>query len=376
MADIASKVKKLSKSYKSISSPVFVKTGSVVFDAMLGGGIPEGSFIVWSSGAGIGKSTGSLYICMSFCLQGKRCLYLDFEGGVNQNQLEGIGLDRYKWDEKDNPDGTFYVFQVNTFADAEAFLDDLIEDIDLIVLDSVTAILPSKMKEKSVEDINPGLHARLTSAFLQKYKATSKANGTSWIMINQLRTHIRFVGMTTEEEAGGLGLKFYSDYRIMMKEAKNGKMKRKEETTQGIIEVPYGSINEIWCIKSRYTRPFIPLKIAMVFGKGISNIHAYRDFLDYKGCIKKSGAWYEIDFMGTKAKMQGDNKVIDWVRENKDQVRAFIADGGGYSLVVNEAVPFAEESESQEKVYDYDTDPNDYDGDGNYINIATGDIDE
>lgn len=375
MASLKDKIQKLNQTYKSVGDPEFTKTGSVVLDALLGGGVPKGCFILWSSQSGIGKSTGSLYISLSYCVQGKKVLYLDYEGGVNQNQLEGIGLTKYQYDPKHNPNGTFFIYRVHTFADAETFLDLLLEEMDLVVIDSVTAMLPSKLQEKSVEDVQPGVQARIMASLLLKYKAKSMINGTTWIMINQVRTHIRFVGQTTEEEAGGNALKFYADYRILMKKAYKGDLEKTEMTAKGPVKVPYGALNEIWCIKSRYSRPFIPLNLAIIFGKGISNIYAYKEFLDLKGCISKSGSWYEVEISGQKFRCQGEQKVLDWIQENKDLVRQFISENGGYKLLMNES------EQVIAGTLDDDTggtsyNPEDYDENGNYINMAVGDIND
>jgi recombination protein RecA len=372
---LADKVNKLAKTYRSVDEPNFIKTGSLVMDALLGGGVPEGCFILWSSQSGIGKSTGSLFIARSFCMQGKKVLYLDFEGGVNKSQLVGIGLAKYKYDEKLNPTGTFFVYQVHTFTDAETFLDELIEDMDLVVIDSVTAMLPSKLIEKSVEDVQPGIQARIMAGLLLKYKARSMKNSTSWIMINQVRMHIRFVGQTTEEEAGGNALKFYSDYRLLMKEQYKGKLEKEEKTAKGLVKVPYGSLNDIWCLKSRYSRPFIPLTLAVTFGKGIDNNYAYRDFLDQHGCIKKTGSWYEVQMDDLpKVKVQGDLKVIDWIQENRDAVKKYVAAHGGFGLIMDnkDAIEPVDALSSEE------LDPEGLNGitDDEYVTVAVGSIED
>ena len=336
LSRLAQTVDEIGRAYKSIGDPDFVKTGSIVMDALLGGGVPRGCFILWSSHSGVGKSTGSLFIAKSYCSQGLKVLYLDFEGGVNDSQLRGIGLSEHLFDAKKNPNGSFFCYKVQTYTDAEKFLDALITDIDLVIIDSVTALLPEKLKMNSVEDIQPGLQSRLTANLLLKYKATSVRNGTSWILINQMRTHIRFVGQTTEEEAGGLALKFYVDYRIMMKKAKGGDLEKTEITPLGAKKVPYGSLNEVWCIKSRYSRPFIPLQLGIVFGRGISNNYAYKDFLEFKGCIRKDGAWYTINVGNLSGKMQGEQAVIDWIVANREAVKEFIEANGKYRLLMNE----------------------------------------
>jgi protein RecA len=363
------KVDLLSKTYRSIDDPEFTKSGSVVLDALFGGGIPKGCFILWSSDTGIGKTTGSLYVSKSYCVQGKKVLYLDYEGGVNEPTLKSMGLWEYKYDKDKNPNGTFYVYRVHTFADAEKFLDLLLTEVDLIVIDSVTAMFPSKLADVSVEENQPGVQARMMAGLMLKYKAESMKQGTTWIMINQLRTKIRFVGQTTEEEAGGKALKFYSDYRVLMKEAYGGTLEKTEKTALGEKKVPYGSINDIWCVKSRYSRPFIPLRLAVIFGKGVSNNYAYYDFLESRGCIKKSGSWYEITVNGSTGKAQGTERVVEWINQNKEIVKKFVAEQGGYTLLMQEAtevkvdVPSLPEPQMEDIKEDFD-------------NIVVGNIDE
>lgn len=238
LTELQKKVKELSKEYHSISKPDFTRSGSVVLDAILGGGIPKGVFILWSAENGCGKSTGALHISRTYCIQGKRVLYLDYEGGVNLSQIEGIGLSDYYYDEKDNPNGTFFLYQVQTYKDAENILDALMDKVDLVIIDSITAMLTEKMKGSSAEDIQPGQDSRVMSVFMKKYKADAMRLGVTWIMINQMRTHIRFMGVTTDEEAGGNAVKFYSDIRLQMKRAFKGTLEREEETAKGKSKVP------------------------------------------------------------------------------------------------------------------------------------------
>ena len=337
VTELKKKVKDLSKKYKSIGKAEFVRSGSVVLDAILGGGIPKGVFILWSAENGCGKSTGALHISRTYCMQGKRVLYLDYEGGVNENQLDSMGLKTYLYDTDINPDGLFYLYQVQTYKDAETILDEIMSEVDLVVIDSMTAILTEKVKGSSSEDILPGIDSRVMSTFLKKYKADAVRNGTTWIMINQMRTKIAmgFGQQTHDEEAGGNALKFYPDIRIQMKRAFKGTLEREEETATGIQKVPFGAICTVWAVKNRYERPNIPLNMALLFGKGIDNNFAYADFLTNKGCIVKNGAWFTIKMNGTETKVNGMSRVIEWVNENKEDVRSYINSQGGYKLLMN-----------------------------------------
>lgn len=337
LTEMQKKVAKLSKSYKSLGDAEFIRSGSVVMDAILGGGIPSGTFILWSAEPGCGKSTGALHICRVYCMQGKRAVYLDYEGGVNKSQLDGMGLSQYLYDPEKNPEGTFFLYKVQTFKDAEAILDEIMLDVNIVVFDSVTAILTEKVKGSSSEDVLPGVDSRVMSTFMKKYKAEASRNGVTWLLINQMRTKISFMGTTGDVEAGGNALKFYTDIRLVMKKAFKGTLERDEDTATGKQKVPFGAICTIKAVKNRYERPEIPLNIAIIFGKGISNEYAYYDFLTHEKCIDKSGAWYTIKLNGIEDRVQGMNKVIDWINDHKDDVRSFITSKGGYKLLLNES---------------------------------------
>jgi recombination protein RecA len=211
-------------------------------------------------------------------------------------------------------------------------------------------MLTEKVKGASAEDILPGQDSRVMSIFLKKYKAEAVRNGVSWIMINQMRTHIRFMGVTTDEEAGGNALKFYSDIRLSMKKAYKGVLEREEDTATGKQKVPYGCICSIWTEKNRYERPKIPMNIAIIYGKGIDNAYAYCDFLMNEGTISKSGAWFTIKFNGENKKMQGMNNVIDWVKEHKVEIRDYVNQNGGFKLLMS-SKPVTEDDSEFESDY-------------------------
>lgn len=349
--DFAKSIKKLSSEYHSLDAQEFVKSGSVVLDSILGGGIPRGVFILLSSDSGLGKSTGALHVSKAYCIQNKRVLYLDFESGVNLAQLNSMGLAKFRYDPVTNPDGNFFLFQIQTFREADKILDELVENVDLVVIDSATAILTEKVKESSSEDVLPGIDSRVMATFLKRHKSTSTRAGTSWIIVNQLRTKIAmgYGQQTAEVEAGGKALKFYPDIRLTMKKAYKGTLERTEQTAVGEQKVPFGAICEIKAVKNRYERPEIPLKLAIIFGKGISNEYAYYDFLEQRGKIVKAGAWYTIK-LGDSPKVQGMNGVIDWINTNRSLVKDFIESEGGYRLLLNEAstVDLIDESYDEE----------------------------
>ena len=335
--ELKKRVDELYKTYNTFGKTEFVRSGSVVIDALLGGGIPRGTIISWSAENGCGKSTGALHISRQYCYYGHKVVYLDYEHGINESQLKGERLMEYLYS-PENPSGTFYLFQPQTYKDAEKILDTTMGDIDLFVIDSITSVLPEKMKEASSEDVQIGVDARIMSQFLRKYKAEVARTGCTWLLINQMRTKIAtgYGQQTHDAEAGGNALKFYADIRLMMKKAFKGTLERDEEVVGGVKKIPFGAICTIYAEKNRYERPKIPLNIAIIFGIGISNEYAYYDWLTTDGTIKKSGAWYEIKVPGVDSeRFHGMGKVIEWINKNKNIVRDYIQSKGGYRLLLN-----------------------------------------
>lgn len=338
------KVNRLKKTYQSIEKPVFTSSGMVNFDAILGGGIPRGAIVLHSSDNGLGKSTIALDTSYSYCEKGLKVLWLDFEGSLNESLMDGVGIS--KFDINKNPNGTFIPFRVHTFVDCETMFNEFIGLVDLIVVDSATAILTEKMEEGSVEDYNIGAQARVMGNLLRKYKSKFVKTGTSMILINQVRANLdSLMAGGGDKEAGGKALKFFSDYRLIMKKAKDGDLVRTENTAAGEIKIPYGVICNIWAEKNRFARPFIKLPVSIIFGRGVSNDSAYLSYLERYDFVKKGGAgWYDINVPGVectldgevKTRLQGEEKLHKLIAENSGKIRKFIESRGGISLLMTD----------------------------------------
>lgn len=325
--DFKDKAKKLADKFPAKTEDTFYSTGSVIFDAVLGGGIPAGSYIEIASKSGLGKSTMVLHACRYACSQGYSVIYLDFEQAVNESQIDGIGLTPYL-------DDNFFWYQPVTFTDAEEIIDELgkEEELAFIVFDSIKSMLPDKMTKKSVEDIQPGLHARLVSNFLLKYKSLVRRRGISLIYITQMRYKLNFRGKSSKKAAGGQAQQFFSDIRVRMGEKK--KLKKVEKTLEGEEKIPYGAHVGIWTIKNRYERPYVEAVMTILYGKGISNISAYYRWLTKEGYVKSPGAgWYNIEMGDIEERVRGEDELYQWVRENKEIVKEFIENNGGFLLV-------------------------------------------
>lgn len=206
-----------------------------------------------------------------------------------------------------------------------------------IILDSITSTIPGKLleKDKKISDIEPGLHARYSAMFYQKYKPQLRDAQVTMFFINQTRTKLDFRRGAYVEAAGGSAQKFYMDIRLQMRGTK--KLEKTVNTGDGPQSVPYGSENSLWSIKNRYTRPFIPMPITVLFGKGVSNMAAYNKWLVNHGNIKQGGGGYfTITINGREEKIRGTPAVDQWIKENLKEVKALVEENGGIKLLVEE----------------------------------------
>jgi len=285
----------------------YADTGSLVLNKLMGGGLPRGKYVELSTPSGMGKSTAALHICLSLCENGEKCVYLDFENAVNDSLVHGVGLTPYIGK-------TFSLHKLMTFADAEDAIDPYLYsgDIALIVIDSITAIIPSVIQETSIEAALPGLKARLQGALLEKYKSDFSINGTTLLLINQMRTKFDFRGNSRVGPAGGMTLEFYSDVRLMG----IGAGKKIEENIDG-KKVIIGHDMRLTTIKNKFTKPFVEDVLSVLFGKGISNIRTMMYYLVNEKIVKQSGSYFEIE--GSAERMRGWVGVEAYVRENFEE---------------------------------------------------------
>lgn len=323
---------KFNEKYGTKKEEQYVNSGSVIMDCILsdGKGVPLGTLIELSSDSGVGKSSILLHMCRVVCAMGKRVLYLDPESGVSDSQIEGFGLKQYLGDK-------FLYYPVCTFEDAEEVIQPALSDPDLIyiVIDSITSLIPAKLldKSKKISDIEPGLHARYCAMFYQKYKPQARSAEVTMFFVNQTRTKLDFRRGGYVAAAGGSAQKFYMDIRVSLRQAK--KLEKTEMTGAGSQVIPYGSENTIWTIKNRHARPFIPLNISVIFGRGISNSSAYKDYLMQEGTIKQGGGGYfTINFKDRdEEKIRGTAAVNEWVQTNMKEIREYITAQGGIKLI-------------------------------------------
>lgn len=309
----------------------YLPSGSIILDSVLtdGKGIPLGKLIELSSDSGIGKTSVCLHICKHACSMGKRVIYLDPEAGVNESQIDGFGLRKYYGN-------LFLYYPVTTFEEVEDVMTVALQDPDLayIVLDSITSTIPGKLLEegKKISDVEPGLHARYSAMFYQKYKPLLRKAGITMFFINQTRTKLDFRRGGYVEAAGGSAQKFYMDIRLQFRLSK--KLEKTVQTGDGPQNVPYGAENTVWSVKNRFCRPFIPMPITVLFGKGVSNAAAYNKWLVNHGNIKQGGGGYfTIMINGREEKIRGTSQVDEWIKQNMKEIKELVASEGGMKLL-------------------------------------------
>lgn len=152
------------------------------------------------------------------------------------------------------------------------------------------------------------------------------------IFVNQVRTKLNFRGMSREEAAGGNAQKFYMDTRVELK--LDARLEKKMQTSEGEQSIQYGANVTAWSIKNKYGPCFVPVTLTILYGKGISNIYAYKKWMESKGMITQGGGgWFEISYKGNKTKERGEPAVLRWVKEHTKEIRETIESEGGFVLL-------------------------------------------
>ncbi len=275
-----------------------IPTGSIALDVALGiGGLPRGRIIEIYGPESSGKTTVALHAIASVQAAGGLAAFIDAEHALDPDYAQALGVDL------DN----LYVSQPDTGEQALEITDTLVRSgaIDLVVIDSVAALVPRAEIEGEMGDSHVGLQARLMSQALRKMAGALSSTHTSAIFINQLREKIGVMFGSPETTTGGKALKFYSSVRLDV---------RRIETLKGGTEA-VGNRTRVKVVKNKVAPPFKQAEFDILYGEGISREGSLIDLGVDTGLVNKSGAWftYEGDQLG-----QGKENARIFLKDNPD----------------------------------------------------------
>ena len=347
------RVAKLTKTYKTFTHTTYMPTGSLIMDTVMGGGLPVGKVIELASDAGAGKTTIVLSMCRELLLNGKKVIYLDHEGAITSSQLNGIfGKDpktgNYYADEwlysEDNPEGSFFLFQVTTYSEAEDVLNQMLgsNEFSLVVVDSVTAMVadeflqevenPDSKDGKDVTDQRPAVDARLLGKFVKKFKAVCTKHDVTMILINQLRTDLSFTGASVKKSTGGAGIEYFPDIRLRLEKPQPIYQNKKNNLTGETEKQQIGCIASIYAYKNKLAAGKIKVPISIIFGRGISNLYSYKLWLPNKTVehdgqtvpmLEVRGGGYNVLTLkdGSQYTARGEDALIELIKNHFDEIK-------------------------------------------------------
>ncbi len=306
-----------------------IPTGALALDIALGiGGLPRGRVVEIYGPESSGKTTVALHAVANMQKAGGVAAFVDAEHALDPEYARKLGVDT------DN----LIVSQPDTGEQALEIADILVRSggIDILVIDSVAALVPKAEIEGEMGDSHVGLQARLMSQALRKITGALNTTGTTAIFINQLREKIGVFFGSPETTTGGKALKFYSSVRLDV---------RRIETLKDGTD-PVGNRTRVKVVKNKMAPPFKQAEFDILYGQGISTEGGIIDLGVEHGFVKKSGAWYtyEGDQLG-----QGKENARNFLKDNP-QLAIEIERKVKAKLGIGQAAPEAEAEVSVDDV--------------------------
>jgi recombination protein RecA len=300
-----------------------IPTGSLALDAALGiGGVPRGRIVEIYGPESSGKTTLALQIVAEAQRTGGIAAFVDAEHALDPAYAARLGVDI----------DDILISQPDTGEQALEITDMLVRSgaIDVIVIDSVAALVPRAELEGEMGDVTVGLQARLMSQAMRKLAGSLSKSNTTCIFINQLREKVGVMFGSPETTSGGRALKFYASIRI--------DIRRIDSIKQGTDNV--GNRVRAKVVKNKVAPPFRQAEFDIMFGQGISKEGSLLDLGVEEGIVQKSGSWYTY---GEERLGQGREAAKDFLRENsalRDGIEVQIRDHLG--LPVSRRTPVVE----------------------------------
>jgi recombination protein RecA len=275
-----------------------IPSGALTLDIALGGGLPKGRVIEIYGPESSGKTTLALHAIAEVQKAGGVAAFVDAEHALDPTYSGILGVDI------DN----LLVAQPDTGESALEIVDQLVRSaaVDLVVIDSVAALVPRAEIEGEMGDNQVGLQARLMSKALRKIAGNIGKTGSTVIFLNQLRQKIGVTYGNPEVTTGGTALKFYASVRLDI---------RRAQTLKKGSEGEYGIRAKVKVAKNKVAPPFRIAEFDIIFGKGISRLGCVLDIAEQTDIIIRKGAWYSYNGENIA---QGRDNVVIHLEENPD----------------------------------------------------------
>ena len=283
---------------KGVTEQEVISTGSIGLDMALGiGGLPKGRVVEIYGPESSGKTTLAIHVIAEAQKKGGMCAFIDAEHAFDSNYAQKLGVDI------DN----LLISQPDYGEQALEIADRLILSgaLDVVVIDSVAALVPKSELEGEMGDSKMGLQARLMSQALRKLTATISKTNSCCIFINQLREKIGIMFGNPETTTGGNALKFYSSVRLDIR--RMAQIKDGDESIGNHVKVKV--------VKNKVAPPFRQAEFDIIYGEGISKVGEIIDMGVEMGIVQKSGSWfsYNGDKLG-----QGRDSVKQLMLDNPE----------------------------------------------------------
>ncbi len=275
-----------------------ISTGSLGLDIALGiGGLPKGRVVEIYGPESSGKTTLTLHAIAEMQKAGGTAAFIDAEHALDPGYAKKVGVDI------DN----LIISQPDTGEQALEIADTLVRSnaIDILVIDSVAALVPRAEIEGEMGDTHVGLQARLMSQALRKITGSINRSNCMVIFINQIRMKIGVMYGSPETTSGGNALKFYSSVRLDIRRI--GQIKDRDEVV--------GNATRVKVVKNKVAPPFKQVEFDIMYGKGISKMGEILDMGVKAGIVEKSGSWFSYDSIRIG---QGRENSKQWLSDNPE----------------------------------------------------------